>query len=52
MAVKRRRVCEEMKEEVEKAAEVRVVKLRRTEERRELLKGGIGRMLREGGLWL
>lgn len=52
VAAKRRRVVEDMKEEVEKAAEVRIVKLRRTEERREVLRGGIGKVLREGGLWL
>lgn len=52
MAAKRRRVVEDMKKEVEEAAEVRVAKLKRTEERREVLRGGIGKVLREGGLWL
>lgn len=52
VTAKRRRVTESMKEEVEKVAEVRVAKLKRTEEKREFLKGGIGKMLREGGLWL
>jgi len=49
---KRRVMVEEMKEEVEKVAEVRVKKLRMTEERREVLRGGIGKVLRESGLVL
>ncbi|CAZ84710.1 unnamed protein product [Tuber melanosporum] len=49
---KRRAMVEGMKEEVEKVAEVRVKKLRMTEERREVLRGGIGKVLRESGLIL
>ncbi|KAI5837997.1 hypothetical protein DFP73DRAFT_588649 [Morchella snyderi] len=52
VVAKRRRVVEEMVREVGAVAEVRVGKLGRTEERREVLKGGVGRMLREAGLWL
>ncbi|PWW74342.1 hypothetical protein C7212DRAFT_365335 [Tuber magnatum] len=49
---KRRAMVGGMKEEVEKVAEVRVKKLRMTEERREVLRGGIGKVLRESGLIL
>ncbi|CUS10836.1 unnamed protein product [Tuber aestivum] len=49
---KRRATVEGMKGEVEKVAEVRVKKLRMTEERREVLRGGIGKVLRESGLIL
>lgn len=52
VVAKRRRLVEGMRGEVADVAEVRVVKLRRTEERREMLRGGVGRMLREAGLWL
>ncbi|KAH0608643.1 uncharacterized protein H6S33_001777 [Morchella sextelata] len=52
VVAKRRRVVEGMVAEVAAVAEVRVGKLGRTEERREVLKGGVGRMLREAGLWL
>jgi len=45
-------MVEGMKEEVEKVAEVRVKKLKMTEERREVLRGGIGKVLRESGLIL
>ncbi|PWW74896.1 hypothetical protein C7212DRAFT_358461 [Tuber magnatum] len=49
---KRRAMVERMKEEVEKVAEVQVKKLRMTEKRREILRGGIGKVLKESGLIL
>ncbi|KAL7275897.1 hypothetical protein RUND412_001140 [Rhizina undulata] len=49
---KRRRIVEGMEKEVADVAEKRVARLRKLEERREMLRGGIGRVLREGGLWL
>lgn len=49
---KRREVVDGMKGEVGRVADVRVKKLKRTEETREILRGGIGRILRESGMLL
>jgi hypothetical protein len=49
---KRRRFTEGIKAEVEKVADIRVTMLGKTEELRGVLKGGVGRVLRESGLAL